>query len=391
MNNSNKKILIVHKYSGFIGGIERYIFDTVSLLRKNGYFVYGLFEERISQNSDKFESVFDIISFVEKGNIKSQINDFLEKGVRSAFIHKITIPSLFKILQEKFTTTLFVHDHDYYCMKSHKYYPFTRSNCHRPFNTAICSICAQPLYKTKSGRISLKSVKPLMKQKIFHLSRKCDNFVVLSEHMRNNLIINNYDKNKIIKIYPVIEDKESVDKTTQDRNLLFVGQIIRGKGLDLLLQTLKMVKGSYKLNIVGKGNDEGYIKNLVKEYNLESNINFVGFTLDIASWYNSASMVIVPSRWQEPFGLIGGEAFSYKKPVIGFDVGGISEWLKNEVNGFLIKENDTNELASKIDYLLENPKIAEKMGIAGNEMLKTMFSKAEYLRNILKLTGNTNV
>jgi glycosyltransferase involved in cell wall biosynthesis len=391
MNNSNKKILIVHKYTGFIGGIERYIFDTVSLLRKNGYLVYGLFEERICQNSDKFESVFNIVSFVEKGNIKSQINDFLEKGVRSAFIHKITIPSLFKILQDKFTSTLFIHDHDYYCMKSHKYYPFTRSNCHRPFNTFICSICAQPLYRTKSGRISLKSVKPLMKQKIFHLSRKCDNFVVLSEHMRDNLIINNYDEDKIIKIYPVIEDNVSVGETTKDRYLLFVGQIIRGKGLDLLLQALTMVKGAFKLNIVGKGNDEGYIKNLVKEYNLESKINFVGFTLDIASWYNSANMVIVPSRWQEPFGLIGGEAFSYKKPVIGFDVGGISEWLKNEVNGFLINENDTNELASKIDYLLENPKIAEKMGLAGNEMLKNMFNETEYLKNILKLTGNTNV
>jgi glycosyltransferase involved in cell wall biosynthesis len=391
MNNSNKKILIVHKYSGFIGGIERYIFDTVSLLRKNGYLVYALFEERISQNSDKFESVFDSVSFVEIDNLKSQIGDFSKKGIRSAFIHKITIPSLFKQLHEKFTTTLFVHDHDYYCMKAHKYYLFTRSNCHRPFNTVVCSICTQPLYRTETGRISLKSVKPLIKRKIFRLSRQCDSFIVLSEHMRNNLIINKYDKNKIIKIYPVIKDKGSVISKTKSGELLFVGQIIRGKGLDLLLQALTMVRGNFKLNIVGKGNDESYIKKLVKEYKLESKVNFVGFTLDIASWYNSASMVIVPSRWQEPFGLIGGEAFSYKKPVIGFDVGGILEWLKNEVNGFLIKKNDTNELASKIDYLLENPKIAEKMGVAGNEMLKTMFNEAEYLRNILKLMGDPNV
>ena len=391
MNNSNKNILIVHKYSGFIGGIERYIFDTVSLLRNNGYSIYGLFEERISQNSDKFESVFDIVSFIKKGNLKSQIDDFLKKGVRSALIHKVTIPPLFKILQDKFTSTLFVHDHDYYCMKSHKYYPFTRSNCHRPFNTIICSICAQPLYRTETGRISLKSVKPLIKRKIFHLSRKCDNFVVLSEHMRDNLIINNYDKDKIIKIYPVIKDNVSVDKAAKVGNLLFVGQIIRGKGLDLLLQALTMVKGSFKLNIVGKGNDEGYIKKLAKEYNLESKINFVGFTLDIASWYNSASMVIVPSRWQEPFGLIGGEAFSYRKPVIAFDVGGISEWLKNKVNGFLIQENDTMEMASKIDYLLANSEIAEEMGTAGNKMLKEVFNETEYMRKISQLTGDSNV
>ncbi len=391
MNKSNKKILIVHKYSGFIGGIEKYIYETVSLLRKDGYLVYGLFEERVNQDRDKFESIFDSVSFIDIENQKKQVNDILKNGVRSAFIHKISIPSLLTLLLKNFVTTLFVHDHDYYCMKCHKYYSFTRANCRRSFNTFICSVCAQPLYRTAAGKISIKPVKPLLKRKIFRLTRKCDNFVVLSEHMKHNLLINNYDRNKIIKIYPVIKDKQIASSNTKKGELLFVGQIIRGKGLDLLIKTLTMVKGDFKLNIVGKGNDENYVRNLVAEYKLQKHVSFIGFTLDIGRWYKSASMVIVPSRWQEPFGLIGGEAFSYRKPVIGFDVGGISEWLKDEINGFLVKENDTGAMASKIDYLLANPKRSEEMGIVGNEMLKTLFNETEYVRNISKLYGDTNV
>ena len=52
--------------------------------------------------------------------------------------------------------------------------------------------------------------------------------------------------------------------------------------------------------------------------------------------YRSAAMVIVPSLWPEPFGLIGLEAGAYGVPAVAFDVGGITEWLRNGVNGWLV-------------------------------------------------------
>ena len=101
--------------------------------------------------------------------------------------------------------------------------------------------------------------------------------------------------------------------------------------------------------------------------------------MDTGRWYNSAAVVVVPSRWQEPFGLIGGEAYSYFKPVIAFDVGGISEWLKDKETGFLVKEGDVVAFAEKIEFLLNNPKEAEKMGYAGNSLMKQKFNDDIYV------------
>ena len=146
----------------------------------------------------------------------------------------------------------------------------------------------------------------------------------------------------------------------------------------------------FKLNIVGKGNDEVFIKNLIIDYKLQGKVNLVGFTLDITKWYKDASIVVVPSRWQEPFCLIGGEAYSYFKPVVGFDVGGISEWLEDGKTGFLVKENDVKTFAEKIEYLLNNSSEAVKFGIAGNRLIKEKFNERIYIEKIEKILGEPN-
>ena len=56
---------------------------------------------------------------------------------------------------------------------------------------------------------------------------------------------------------------------------------------------------------------------------------------DRARLFQSASAVAVPSVWPEPFGLVGLEAGAFGVPALAFDVGGISEWLEDGVNGWL--------------------------------------------------------
>ena len=70
---NNRKILLVHEYCGFIGGIERYIFDTVLLLKKKGFVVWGLFEKELEQNSAKFKSPFDKTLFSSCENLTTEI------------------------------------------------------------------------------------------------------------------------------------------------------------------------------------------------------------------------------------------------------------------------------------------------------------------------------
>jgi glycosyltransferase involved in cell wall biosynthesis len=99
----------------------------------------------------------------------------------------------------------------------------------------------------------------------------------------------------------------------------------------------------------------------------------------VSPYYAKADLVIVPSRWQEPFGLIGVEAFAHGKPVIGFDVGGISEWLHDGENGFLIPACDVNRLAERIEYLIGNPLEMMRLGENGYRLVAELFTKERFL------------
>ena len=128
------------------------------------------------------------------------------------------------------------------------------------------------------GKLNLNLQNSLLKRKLLNVSRRCDRFVVLSEHMKNNLVLNKYPLDKIIKVYPVIKLKsDDVPRKDSSSEILFIGQIIRGKGVDLLLKALTYLKSDFKLNIVGKGNDEGFINSLISEYNLQDKVNMGWF------------------------------------------------------------------------------------------------------------------
>lgn len=95
--------------------------------------------------------------------------------------------------------------------------------------------------------------------------------------------------------------------------------------------------------------------------------------------------MVVPSIWPEPFGLIGIEAMYFGKPVVAFDVGGISEWLKDRENGFLVKFPDKKQFAERIKLLLEDSSLTEKFGRNGKEMVKRFLNKEEHINRLLQI------
>ena len=86
---------------------------------------------------------------------------------------------------------------------------------------------------------------------------------------------------------------------------------------------------------------------------------------------SGARVGVVPSVWPEPLGAVGIEMLRHGLPVVGFDVGGISEWLKDGVNGYLVPVFDRARLAERIDALLADPELARRLGQAGREQAAT--------------------
>ena len=81
-------------------------------------------------------------------------------------------------------------------------------------------------------------------------------------------------------------------------------------------------------------------------------------------------------------GMVGLEAMHHARPVIGFDVGGIPDWLDHEVTGLLVPEQDVAGLAGAVTSLLTDPGRALRMGSAGHEQVQRRFSFEAYLARL---------
>ena len=79
---------------------------------------------------------------------------------------------------------------------------------------------------------------------------------------------------------------------------------------------------------------------------------------------------------------------SYKKPIVAFNVGGISEWCKNNKVGFLVEKGDEKELAEKINILIENNELSEKMGENGCNLVRKRFVPSVHFDNFFKVLKN---
>jgi glycosyltransferase involved in cell wall biosynthesis len=76
---------------------------------------------------------------------------------------------------------------------------------------------------------------------------------------------------------------------------------------------------------------------------------------------------------------------SYRKPVIAFDVGGISDWLEDGANGFLVERNNINELAEKMKFLYFNKEKAIQMGEDAEIKFKNLFTQDKHTKNLLEI------
>lgn len=152
----------------------------------------------------------------------------------------------------------------------------------------------------------------------------------------------------------------SIDKS--DPSILFIGRIIKWKGLHHLVEALKLLRDKhsdlkFSLNVVGdiyEGYDDYLlsIKEAIQEAGLEENVTFKGFVEFPEKEYLNSDFVIVPSEQPEPFGRVAVEAMMFKRIVFVADHGGLSEIVDDDINGFKFKPNSAKAIANRLEDVL---------------------------------------
>ena len=130
-------------------------------------------------------------------------------------------------------------------------------------------------------------------------------------------------------------------------DLLFVGQLIRGKGVQLLLRAMARMKTRRTLDVVGAGNLEPALRALADKLGLADRVRFRGFRTDPQAWMRAAACVVVPSVWQEPYGLVAAEAVALGRPVVAFAIGGLPEACGGRAT--LVPPGDVAALAAALE------------------------------------------
>ncbi len=389
------RLLFVHERIGALGGAEANVLVTASELRRRGHAVALAHGRGTNRGEPEWQEVFAerfaIEQFRDGAALDHALAQFRPDVV---FLHKYSDPAvLAALLACDRPVVRMVHDHDLYCMRGYKYNVLTRAVCHRAASAFCVFPCGASIARHHDGGFPLRWVSYADKRREIDLNKNFQRLIVASAYMRAELLRNGFSPEQIEIHAPVPRATDAADTPSfGDRNLIvYAGQIIRGKGVDVLLESLANVTVPFECVILGDGSQRAECERLSERLGLSRKVTFEGFVPQarIADYYRHASLAVMSSLWPEPFGATGLEAMRCGLPVVAFDAGGISEWLLDGVNGFLVPWMDRAKFAARVDQLLLYKPLARRLGASGRALANERFSFSRYLDGLEDLFART--
>lgn len=195
------------------------------------------------------------------------------------------------------------------------------------------------------------------------------------EVMHNVVDLDRYDG--------AVDVRPELGLSPDDIVVAFAGQVRRKKGVDLLIDAARRIDDPRaRFLIVGECRDKSRFPDAYTEEELraeigaDSRIIYTGYRSDIQNIYHSSDIVVMPSRWDEPFGLINIEAGISRRPIVAAAVGGIPEIVVDGETGFLFERGDATSFAGHLNRLIQDKALRVRLGLAGRAHVERNFTAA---------------
>jgi len=237
------------------------------------------------------------------------------------------------------------------------------------------------------------------------LSKYCLDGVVVAGSAAEELYLKNFnvDSSKIFVAYnttidtkEIVSDlsldlktKKHLDTLTSKKRLLYLGRIVKYKGLDILINSMRSITPEYDLVIVGDGDFKSECEDLVRKNNLDKRVFFLNGCLsnEAPYFYKNCDIFVLPTRFRlqdnvqvESWGFTVNEAMALEKPVITTSaVGSGYDLIIDEITGGLADAGDSISLAKKINYVIKN-NINNKIG---KKARRHLMSICDHNKNIV--------
>jgi len=410
--------IIIINYRFFIsGGPERYLFNVIDLLQKNGHTVIPFSVKHNKNNPTPYENYFlDAIGDGDEvyANEYNKTNfDTIKKSLGRMLYSKeakrklkVLIrdvkPDLIYVLyyQNKISASIFeaadesnipvvirISDFGQICANSLLYRSQQNTICEKCVNgskwNAVKYKCVQNSYVYSA----IKAASLTIAESVVKIRPKINAYVVPSTFTMQKLSEYGIDNKKLNHI-PTFFNHEIIANTSSvsyQPFALYVGRIVQEKGLLTMIKAF--ANTNLNLKIIGFSDN---MYQLELEKYLEDkphNIEFLGRKSfhEIVPFLQKCAFTIVPSEVYDNFPNSVLESYAFKKAVIATDLGSLKEMIIDRKTGVLFKIHDQTDLREKVIELLNNPDLCEQYGINGFKKLEDEFGAEMHYEKLMNV------
>ena len=210
--------------------------------------------------------------------------------------------------------------------------------------------------------------------------------VAVSNHIKKNLTDQGVKSSSIQTIYNGVKVCDLIERKKRNiYKVIMVGNIVEWKGQHIFIDSYKYLKSkNVKYFIAGNIHDQKYFNSFSNKFD-NNKITFLGFESQIIKNLSKYDILVHASQTPEPFGRSIIEAMSVGVPVIASDAGGPKEIITDMEDGLLFKRKSAKHLSSKIELLINDYNLTEKLIFKGYENVKNNFNIRNTSKNYLKI------
>lgn len=303
------------------------------------------------------------------------------------YMHALSLPSAARII-EIAPAVLFAHGYYGTCISGTKMFAAPRPRpCARRFGWR----CLAHYYPHRCGGLNPLGMWSEYRLQSGHLGlmRRCAAILTASAHMRTEFVRHGLPPERVHTLrLPLAYDRppefsaaaapQVARAANREIRLLFVGRMTRLKGGQMMLDALTLVTAALerplKVSFAGDGPARERWERAARRTqaaNTSLKIEFTGWldSCRLEQLMLDSDLLVVPSTWPEPFGLVGPEAGLRGLPAAAFAVGGIPEWLSDGINGRLAPGDPPSAagLAHAIVECVRDPAELARLGNGARE------------------------
>jgi glycosyltransferase involved in cell wall biosynthesis len=396
------RIAVLTRYVHDAGGVEAYLHSVLPALQHRGHDLAVWHE--FAAPAGRASHLGAGVACRALGDVERSVCEIREWRPDVLFLNGLSQPSTEMRLIERTPTVTFLHGYHGTCVSGGKTWMFPNPTpCPRRLGPA----CLVHYYPRRCGGLNPVVMldayaEQRLRQQLLHRSAFVATF---SEHMRREAIANGVDAGRAVHLPAFDPSAQAAAVATpgarasaRQWHIGFIGRMERPKGAGVLLDALALLDGELRsrlrVTFAGDGREKAVLQQAAARLG-DIDVAFPGWVdpSERARLLATLDLLVVPSIWPEPLGLVGLEAAAAGVPAVAFDVGGIGDWLADEVTGRLVSGTPPSSaaLARAIEDALRDP---ERLRIWGSQARQrsrqlTLEAHMSALEDVLRRAAGT--